>query len=874
MKPVLITSSILILLLAALRPLLRGRIDPRLQYALWLILALRLLVPVELSTSAYSALALLDRAEGPARAAQAIGQAHVPIPAQSYDSAYVQIIREYEENGVDTTKLSDRELERVDAQARERSQGATLAQLFEKYARPVWLGGAALAGLWFLLVNLRFRWRLRAAELAVIDPSTKLPVYVSDALLSPCLCGTFRPAIYITPHAVRDPDRLRHVLAHESAHYRHKDHWWALVRCLCLCLYWFDPLVWWAAALSRQDCELACDAGAIRRLGEEERIPYGRTLVDMIAAGRCSLMQTATTMTGSKRRVRERVRLIARKPKTVIAVALALVLVLAAAVGCTFTGAPEKPDASQDTLRARLNNVPLELQTDVVTGPGHSDSPTLVTYWMNRDWTNKDNSGLGFLLRVEQMSQAELDEYRNTGGSEIFARSGSAYYAILYATDVRFYSPDDAEPFHNAFDAIRAYAIEQVLATDGVEPYSPDENRQPLDTLQARLMSLPEEWRDKVSAPDDIQESGCLAYYWLNDPKWQDLSSGWLLTLYRLDGDLVQHNLDQQLWPSTGIDIFARSGDEYYAILWAGDGRYQDGELGEEYWAAAHAMMDHVMAAVLATEGVEPFDPFTTPPHFFSNVPQPPLEPGSYAIDGMDYTLVTSYAQLPEDPEQWYLVGYLPYCPVWMFTRGYGQETMFQVEDQLTQVFPYTACFFGGGNTHDGHAPQLMPLDGFGSGPNGTFGPVAVITHLFQGGTDQQYQLTVYDLGTDTVTPYVHDWKALMKDFNMNRVVTLDEARHSAIISYSGQTVKLEFDEAEWANIQQYGFSAETYEYCMNYYFNDDGTFDLAMPVNPFTTDQIAVWTLRFTGNGFETRPASFRFVQSDDVYTYISTAH
>ena len=198
MKPVLITSSILILLLAALRPLLRGRIDPRLQYALWLVTALRLLMPLELAPSAYSALALLDSAERPAQVAQAIGQAHVPIPAQSYDSAYVQVIREYEENGVDTTRLSDRELEQVDAQARERSQGSTLAQLFEQYARPLWLGGAALAGLWFLLVNLRLRRKLRTAELVAEDPFVQLPVYVSDALPSPCLCGIFRPAIYVT----------------------------------------------------------------------------------------------------------------------------------------------------------------------------------------------------------------------------------------------------------------------------------------------------------------------------------------------------------------------------------------------------------------------------------------------------------------------------------------------------------------------------------------------------------------------------------------------------------------------------------------------------------------------------------------------------
>lgn len=891
MKSVLITSSILILLLAALRPLLRGRIDPRLQYALWLIIALRLLVPVELATSAYSALALLDRAEGPARAAQAIGRTTVPIPAMSYEEAFDQALSELQQEQTITTSFTD--LDQVDSRAQELlKQGPTLAQLFEKYARPLWLGGAALAGLWFLLVNLRFRRRLRAAELAVIDPSTKLPVYVSDALLSPCLCGTFRPAIYITPHTVQDPDRLRHVLAHESAHYRHRDHWWALVRCLCLCLYWFDPLVWWAAALSRQDCELACDAGAIRRLGEKERIPYGRTLVDMIAAGRCSLMQTATTMTGGRRRVRERVRLIARKPKTVIAVALALVLVLGAAVGCTFTGAPEgktSPDPSPlssqalntATLPSRLLDVPEELWADVEATRGR-DPTVLVEYWLDRPYTDHQE-GWGWLLTVYQWDQAQFEEnYSDVPGTwRCFAKDDTFYYVTAQATDVRVPASEEMVAeipgatevetrYQETFEAVKAFAEKAVLETEGVEPYSPDENRQPLDTLQARLMDVPEKWRDKVSAPDDIQEPSVLVYYWLDDPKWQDLSSGWLLTLYQMDEAGIQERLNQEgLWPA--VDIFARSGDQYYALIWPSDGRYQN---SNEFWDAVNAIKDHVKATVLATEGVEPFDPYTTPPHFFSNVPSPPLELGSYAIDGMDYTLVTSYEQVPEDPEQWYLVGQMGGYPVWMFTRDRGQETMFQVEDQLTQVFPYTARRFGGGQTHDGYAPQLMQLPGFGWGPKGTFGPFAVITHLFQGGADQQYQLTVYDLGTDAVTPYVHDWKALMKDFNMNRVVTLDEARHSAIISYSGQTVKLEFDEAEWANIQQYGFSAETYEYCMNYYFNDDGTFDLAMPVNPFTTDQIAVWTLRFTGNGFETRPASFRFVQSDDVYTYISTIH
>ena len=892
MKSVLITSSILILLLAALRPLLRGRIDPRLQYALWLVAALRLLVPVELADSAYSALALLDRAQRPAQIEQAIGQTHVPIPAQTYDDAYVQLIREYEQKGVDITKFSDKELEQVDTQARQRSQSSTLAELAEKYARPVWLGGAALAGLWFLLVNLRLRRKLGAAELALLEPSTKLPVFVSDALPSPCLCGTLRPKIYITPHAAQDPDRLRHVLAHESTHYRHRDHWWALLRCLCLCLYWFDPLVWWAAALSRQDCELACDAGAIRRLGEQERIPYGRTLVGMIAAGRCSLMQTATTMTGGRRRVRQRVRLIARKPKTALAVALALALVLGAAVGCTFTGAPEKtPESSQglsaDTLQERLLNLPEELRSSVEASASETKSPVndiaLTSYWWNvpAEWESEQSP---WLLDVHRWERGPIDSRgwpeTNDEAKEIIAQDEAYYYVLEWPGQARFQMAD-AEPFVAAFEAIKAFAEKTVLETEGVEPYNP--SAQPLDALQARLMDVPEAWRNKVSASPALGgEVSCLASYVLSDPKWAAQQGGWLLNLYRMDEAGIQEKLDGGEWPAG--DIFARSGDEYYALTWPSDGYQGGSDLSAEFWAAVNAMKDHVKATVLAAQGVEPFDPYTTPPHFYSNVPQPPLDPGDYAIDGMDYTLVTSYAQVPEDPEQWYLVGQMDGYPVWMFTRDNGRDTMFQVEDQLTQEFPYRSGFFSAMSA-SGHAPRLKPLEGFGWGPKGTFGPFAAITHLFQGGTDQLYQLTVYDLGTDpaATAAYVHDWEPLMNDFNANVETVVHEDTHSVAISYQGASAEIQFDDINndlsatlphqhWDNVQQNGFTAETYEYCMNYYFNDDGAFELAMPVNPFTTDCVAVWTFRFTGSGFEN--TGFRFDRSSDAYTYISTVH
>ncbi|MDE6260577.1 MAG: M56 family metallopeptidase [Oscillospiraceae bacterium] len=869
MKAVLITSSILIVLIAALRPVLRGRIDPRVQYALWLIVALRLLVPVELAPSTYSALALLERVEERSHLAETIGQ--FSIPGQSYQSAWNQALSEFErDGGIPSVANAYEDLdtyERVEYRAHALMEGPTLSRLAEQYARPLWLGGAAVMELWFLLVNLRLRRRLCWA--LPVETDCPLPVRVTPELPSPCLCGVVRPTIYVTPAALESPERLRHVLAHELTHYHHRDHWWALVRCLCLCLYWFDPLVWWAAALSRQDCELACDEGAIRRLGEGERLPYGRTLVDMIAAGRTSLLQTATTMTGGKRRVRERIRLIARKPKTVIAAVLALVLVLGLAVGCTFTGAPEQKGPtptglSVDTLRERLNNIPLELQGDVVTGNGHDDSPELVNYWMNREWTNMDNSGLGYLLRVEEMTQAELDNYRDTGGWECFARRGNTYYALFYATDVRFYSPDDAEPFHNAFEAIREFAIQTLLDTEGVEPYTHSSvPSQPVDTLRAQLNNIPEELRSKVDNDADVyNDTAVLANYWLNDPMWQDLWSGYLLTLYRMDETRIQNELDQGHWPA--VNIFARSGEEYYALTWPADGRYQDNSaLSDEYWDALNTLTDYVKQTVLDTEGVEPFDPYTTPPHFYSNVKKPPLDPGTYAIQGMDYTPVNSYDQIPEDPGQWYLAGYMPDIPVWMFTRGSGEETMFQVGDHLTQIFPYRPRFYGGGYTPDGKAPQLRPLDGFAWGPKGISGPFAVVTHIFQGGTDGVYQLTVYDVDGSSVVPYVHDCEPLMEDFNEKRTTEIDAERRVVSVSYEGQTAEIAFDEndAQWPNILEYGYAPEVYEMSMTYSINYiDGLIDVIMPVwgPPMYS---ACWTVRFTGSGFET--VGFRFIET-----------
>ena len=203
----------------------------------------------------------------------------------------------------------------------------------------LWLLGAAGMALWFVLSNLRFARFLRRSRIPLARPDCPLPVYlVEEGLPSPCLAGLLRPAVYLTPAVAGDARRERHVLAHELTHARHLDPLWSFLRCLCLTVYWFDPLVWIAAHASRSDCELACDEGALRRLGEGERIPYGETLLSLIPVGRPDPMLSATTMTAGKRQLRERIRRIASGHRQAALAVFAVLCAAAILCAATFTG--------------------------------------------------------------------------------------------------------------------------------------------------------------------------------------------------------------------------------------------------------------------------------------------------------------------------------------------------------------------------------------------------------------------------------------------------------------------------------------------------------------------------------------------------------
>jgi beta-lactamase regulating signal transducer with metallopeptidase domain len=301
-----VTAGVLILTVTALRALLMHRLPKGALLALWAVVLLRLLVPVELPspTSVYSA---AERLAEPVRRAGVIveealdaketkaGGARVPVPAI------------------------------------------------------VWAAGAALCAAGFIAGHAR-GLRRYAASLPVENELVreymaahrirrKVQVRYSDRVTSPLTYGVLHPVILL-PKKMDwgDGERIALILTHEMAHIRRFDALskWALA--LALCLHWFNPMVWVMFALANRDLELSCDEMVVRRLGPEARAPYARALVEMEERRWRLPLGSAF----SRRDLEERIVAIMKTKKMTVAGVIAAV-VLVAAVSVVFATNASRP---------------------------------------------------------------------------------------------------------------------------------------------------------------------------------------------------------------------------------------------------------------------------------------------------------------------------------------------------------------------------------------------------------------------------------------------------------------------------------------------------------------------------------------------------
>ena len=294
-------AGLIALAVMAVRPLLR-RAPRRAVCMLWLLVALRLLLPARLTVES-------------------------PVSLQQPESPPIQAYQELRQQ--EKVYVSAPPEQRLEMAGPAAAQGfALLDQL-----PAIWLTGVGCMALYMALSLLRMRWRLRAA------PRIQDNVYRCTDWSTPFVLGVLAPRIYV-PETVSEQD-FPQVLAHERCHIRRWDHVWKPLAFLLLAVNWFNPVLWAAYVLLGRDMERACDEMVLKNATPAQRAAYSRALVACAAQPK---MAAVCPLAFGEVAVKERVKNVLNYKKPALW-AVILLVVAAAIIGVCLLTKPAGKDA-------------------------------------------------------------------------------------------------------------------------------------------------------------------------------------------------------------------------------------------------------------------------------------------------------------------------------------------------------------------------------------------------------------------------------------------------------------------------------------------------------------------------------------------------
>ena len=235
----------------------------------------------------------------------------------------------------------------------------------------VWLVCAILLAAYFVIGYACMVRRFRGTRLApqpsidaLLDRfrfSRDPRICVSSSRRAPLTFGVFRPTVLLPEDLPVGDAQFQLVLAHELAHIRRKDCLRKLLLTVCLCLYWWNPLVWLMVWLANRDMELACDEAVLRALGPDCKKAYALTLLDMAQRN----PKSAPLCSGfAKSSAEERIRAILsfKRIPAWVGICASVLFVLTASVFTTQAASPNTIPGQESVMQE-------ELLEETVTAP-------------------------------------------------------------------------------------------------------------------------------------------------------------------------------------------------------------------------------------------------------------------------------------------------------------------------------------------------------------------------------------------------------------------------------------------------------------------------------------------------------------------------
>ncbi|WP_306487423.1 M56 family metallopeptidase [Agathobaculum sp.] len=181
-----------------------------------------------------------------------------------------------------------------------------------------------------------------------------IPLVVTPAADCPMLAGFLRPALYLPDEALSEQEAM-FVFRHELTHLKRGDLWLKLLLTAARAVHWFNPLVYLMARFAQEDIELACDDAVVRGMDGAARRAYGETILKS-ATAQVKKRALVSCFTGDKKTLMRRFEGLfdtrAKKRGVALVVAAAI---LVGSLGCAVSVGESKD--SDETFEARALEV-------------------------------------------------------------------------------------------------------------------------------------------------------------------------------------------------------------------------------------------------------------------------------------------------------------------------------------------------------------------------------------------------------------------------------------------------------------------------------------------------------------------------------------
>lgn len=357
----ILSSSLIFMVIVIIRKIFRGKAGNVFLYSLWLLFAAGLVIPI--FSFVLQDIAGWDR-----------GRVKSPVSIMNFVEMHVTDTEKATEPVKQKESISEKEGEKgqeekteikvkqdanrqkVVIEAGKSVRFRASAELW--YSKKVffifWAVGAVVVLLRQLFMERAFRRQLIENREEVVCQEQR--VYQTKGVKTPLLFRSHGLSldIYLPETIMENETFVRHALLHENIHKKHGDIWWGYVRNFLVAVYWFYPIVWIAAVLSKRDCEYACDSSVMKDMSKKECISYGNSLLSLIQVGRSrDLFCTATAMKMKKSEMEVRIRMIKRGRKRNLFVTVFIMILLCAVGIAAFTDAMEPEKEKQISHRQK-----------------------------------------------------------------------------------------------------------------------------------------------------------------------------------------------------------------------------------------------------------------------------------------------------------------------------------------------------------------------------------------------------------------------------------------------------------------------------------------------------------------------------------------